>query len=73
MKGCANAAARDYEKLITVAWHTENFARTKKLKGLGEYLPRDGETKSAVQPDVILDAMLTMQASGVPMQIRKLD
>jgi hypothetical protein len=74
MKGCANAATREFETAITTAWHGEAFARTQKLKGLSEYLPRDVKAeKPAVRPEVILDAMLTMQAHGVPMQVRKID
>lgn len=75
MKGCAHAAKRDLELAVTTAWHTELFARAKKLKNLREYLPReDGEEPPPpVQPEIILDAMLTMQASGVEMQVRKID
>ena len=73
MKGCAHAANRELELAIATGWHAELFARTKKLKSLSEYLPRDDADGPApvVQPEVILDAMLTMQAHGVPMQVRK--
>lgn len=74
MKGCAHAATREFELAITTAHQGEAFARTKKLKSLSEYLPRDENAETqAVQPEVILDAMLTMKAHGVAMEIKKVE
>jgi hypothetical protein len=69
MEGRARAAQHEYEIALTQAWHGEVFARQKKLKRLSEYLP--SENSNAVQPEAILDAMLTMQAHGVPMTVRR--
>lgn len=71
MRGCALAAKAEYELALSQAWHTEAFHRAKKLKALADYLPR--EEAETVQPEVILDAMLTMQAHGVPMKVEWLN
>jgi hypothetical protein len=74
MKGCAHAATRDYAMMIEQAWRVANFRGAgAKLKELKHYLPKheDDQPEPAVQPEVILDAMLMMQAHGVPMQVRK--
>lgn len=68
MKGRARAAQQEYDLAVAQGWWGEAMARQKKLKGLGEYLPKD-EDADPVQPEVILDAMLTMQAHGVPMKV----
>lgn len=70
MKGRALAAKSEYELALYQAWHGEAFARAKKLESLKRYLPSDGEAEP-VQAEVILDAMMTMQAHGVPMEIRQ--
>lgn len=70
MKGRAHAAKRDDEARHLQAWRGENFARSKKLKDFDKYLPKEPDAP-AVRPEVILDAMLTMQAHGVPMKIEK--
>ncbi len=71
MKGRALAAKSEYELALYQAWHGEAFARAKKLESLKRYLPADGEAEP-VQAEVILDAMMTMQAHGVPMEIKRL-
>lgn len=71
MKGRSLAAKQRAELAISQAWHGEAFARAKKLKGLDHYL-LGGDSAEPVQPEAILDAMMTMQAHGVPMQIKKL-
>lgn len=71
MRGRALAAKSEYELALYQAWHGEAFARAKKLESLKHYLPSEGAGEP-VQPEVILDAMMTMQAHGVPMNIRKL-
>lgn len=72
MKGRARAAQEAYDLAIAQGWHAEAFHRQKKLKNLAEYLPKEGDSEP-VQPDVILDAMLTMQAHGVPMKVEWLN
>jgi hypothetical protein len=72
MEGRARAAKQEYELSVSQAWHGEVFARQKKLKKLSEYLPRD-EQAEPVSPEVVLDAMLTLQAAGVPMKIVKVE
>lgn len=72
MKGRARAAQSEYDLAVSQAWHGEAFARAKKLKSLSEYLPK-GESSQSIPPEAILDAMMTMKAHGVPMDIRKLN
>ena len=70
MKGRAHAAKQVDEQSFLTAWYGEMLARQKKLKPASEYLgPVDDKP---VETEVILDAMLTMQACGVPMEVRKL-
>lgn len=72
MKGRARAAKHQAELAISQAWHGEAFARAKKLEPLSRYLPDDGSEPEPVQAEAILDAMMTMRAHGIPMNIRKL-
>lgn len=69
MKGRAHAAKHAFENAVAAGYYSELFARQKKLKSLREYL--SPEQSGPVQPEVVLDAMLTMQAHGVPMTITK--
>ncbi|MEG3152997.1 hypothetical protein U1769_24150 [Sphingomonas sp. ZT3P38] len=69
MKGRAHAAKEQRDLAIWQAWQGERFARTKKLKDLSEYL--SGGSKEPVQPEVVLDAMLTLQAQGAAMTVRR--
>jgi hypothetical protein len=72
MKGRAHAAEqRDLENHLQ-AWRTANYVQASKLKNFAEYLPKPADAP-AVQPEVILDAMLTMQAHGVAMNVRRVD
>ena len=76
MKGCAIAAKREYEAIVIQAWHGANMANAGgKLKNLDHYLPKDEEAPPppAVKPEIILDAMLTMRAYGVPIEITKVE
>ncbi|RZM11809.1 MAG: hypothetical protein EOP67_66605 [Sphingomonas sp.] len=69
MKGRAHAAKQAYENAVAAGYYSELFARQKKLKALSEYL--DPTEAAPVQPEVVLDAMMTLQAHGVQMEIRK--
>lgn len=70
MEGRARAAKDAFELALSQAWHGEVFARQNKLKQLSQYLPRE-DGADPVQPEVVLDAMMTLQAAGVPMQIKR--
>lgn len=72
MEGRAHAAVQEFELAVSQAWHTEVFARQKKLKDLDQYLPKKAEA-GPVAPELVLDAMLTLQAAGVPINIRKVE
>jgi hypothetical protein len=72
MTGRARAAKDAYELALSQAWHGEVFARQKKLKNLSDYLPREKDAEP-VAPELVLDAMLTLQSAGVPLVIRKVE
>ena len=60
--------------MVEQAWRGANFANAgSKLKDLSHYLPRPDDTKPSIQPEAVLDAMLTMKAHGVPMKIVKVE
>jgi hypothetical protein len=48
MEGAALAEKRRYDQAISQAWHTEMFARTKRLKKLSSYLKDEGEQTNPV-------------------------
>lgn len=70
MEGRARAAKDAFDLAVSQAWHGEVFARQKKLKDLSDYLSSKAD-EGPVAPEVVLDAMLTLQAAGVPMNIKK--
>ena len=70
MEGRARAAKRNFELALSQAWHTEAFAREKRLKKLAEYLEGPPKARTA---DEILDAFLMFQALGAPMTIREVN
>jgi hypothetical protein len=70
MEGAANRHKREFELAITQAWHGEAFARTKLLKGLGDYLKRP---KKAQTPDQMLAALKMYADGGAPLNIRTLN
>ncbi|MEG3177053.1 hypothetical protein U1872_12495 [Sphingomonas sp. RB3P16] len=72
MKGRAHAAKAAYENAIAAGYYSELFARQKKLKTLSAYLAPVDDA-APVAPELVLDAMLTLQAQGVPMKIRKVE
>lgn len=70
MEGRARAAVRRYEGDIALAWHTEAFAREKRLKPLAKYLSAT-KGKPAQGPAEMLATLRELKARGVAMKIRK--
>lgn len=70
MEGAARRARREQELAILQAWHGEAFARTKRLKGLSDYL---GEKKKAQTPEEMLAVFRSFQSRGAPMNIRQVN
>lgn len=68
MKGRAHAAKIAFENTVAVGYYTAAF-NGQKLKSLRHYLAPDEDRD--VSPDIVLDAMMTLQAQGVPIEIRK--
>lgn len=67
MEGAAEAERKAFDLAITTAWHTEAFAREKKLGKLSKYLKRQSEKRS-----VLSDAhsfFASMKAKGIPVKV----
>lgn len=63
MEGAALAEKRALDRAVSQAWHTEMFARTKRLKKLSAYLVEDAGVK--LDPVAGLTAMFEqLQAKG---------
>jgi hypothetical protein len=72
MEGAARRQKREFELAIIGAWHTEAFARAKRLKNLSEYLA-DKPTRKAQTPDEMFAALQQLKAAGAPMNIRQIN
>ncbi len=70
MEGRSLAAVRRYEASLAQAWHTEAFAREKRLKPLAKYLSSN-KAKPAQGPTEMLATLREIQSRGAPMTIRK--
>ena len=70
MEGRARAAKRKQEAALSQAWHTEAFARTKKLPRLSDLF---GEKTKAQTPEEILAVFRQFHSGGAPMNIKKLN
>ena len=69
MDGCARAAKRKSDAMLSHAWHVEAFARTKRLKPLRELLGYKAKPQST---DEMLAVFQAFVSRGVPMNIKKL-
>jgi hypothetical protein len=70
MEGCSRAAKRKSDAMLSQAWHTEAFARTKRLKPLRELL---GYKPKAQTPDEMLEMFRAIAGRGVPMNFRQVN
>lgn len=68
MEGRARAAQTRYDQALSQAWHTEAFAREKRLKPLGKYLSAS-KPKNPQDSAEMLAALRELQARGAPMTI----
>lgn len=69
MEGANLAAKRQFDLAISTAWHTEAFARTKKLPKLASLIgDHDGKKSSAAQAIAFFHGL---KAKGVPVKIYK--
>lgn len=72
MEGRARAAEREFERRLSQAWHTEAFAREKRLKPLKKYLehdaPKDDPSRGAAN---LISTLREMQAKGMPISFRR--
>jgi hypothetical protein len=70
MEGAAMANRRAYDIAIAAAWHTEAFARTKKLPKLSSILTESGDKPKSVAAQA-LAFFHQMKAKGIPIEIRR--
>jgi hypothetical protein len=72
LEGRNHAAKRQHDMLIGQAWHTEAFAREKRLKPLAKYLSAS-QPRSAQGSAEMLATLREIQARGAVMNIRKVE
>jgi hypothetical protein len=70
MDGRHRAAKRESDAMLSQAWHTEAFARSKKLKPLHQLLAAKPKAQT---PADMLDALRQLQARGVPMNFKQIN
>ena len=70
MEGCSRAAKRKSDAMLSQAWHTEAFARTKRLKPLNQLL---GIKPRQQTPDEMLAAFKAIASRGVPMNFKQIN
>jgi hypothetical protein len=72
MDGAARRQKREFELVVSGAWHAEAFARTKSLKPLPDYLK--AKPKPRIQtPDEMFANLQMMAAGGAPLNIRTIN
>jgi hypothetical protein len=72
MDGAARRQKREFDLMVSGAWHAEAFARTKQLKQLSDYTGTK-PVRKAQTPDEMLAALQMMKAGGAPLSIRELN
>jgi hypothetical protein len=70
MEGRARAAKRASDAMLSQAWHTEAFARQKRLKPLRELL---GVKPKAQTTDEMLAVFRAIAGRGVPMNFKHIN
>jgi hypothetical protein len=70
MEGRSRRAKRQSDGMLSQAWHTEAFARQKRLKPLKELL---GIKTKAQTPDEMLAVFQTIAGRGVPMNFKQIN
>jgi hypothetical protein len=70
MEGAAEAEGKAYDRLLAQAWHTEAFAREKKLKKLSSYVGKKADAKRSIAADAMA-FFHRMKATGVPVEISR--
>lgn len=70
-EGMVRAAKRDIDRTIAGAWHGEAFARTKRLKKLGNYVG-DGPAREGSSAEA-LSMFRAFKKQGLPIKIKRLN
>jgi hypothetical protein len=70
MEGAALREQQAYDLMIAQAWHTEAFAREKKLKKLSQYQSKSQAQKRSPVADAAA-FFHRLKASGVPVEISR--
>lgn len=71
MEGRARAAKREFEARLSQAWHTEAFAREKRLKPLKQYLGYAEKKDDGRGVAHLIGALMALKEQGIPMKVRR--
>jgi hypothetical protein len=71
MRGRAQAAQRDMDAQVALAWQTAAFTRAAKLKPLKHYLAASRPKSTFQSGDEILAVVKALKAGGADMTIRR--
>lgn len=74
MEGAARAAERQFDRDVSLAWHTAALggaAQAGKLKRLDRYLSKKSDR--AQTPDEMIGTLLVLKDMGAPMSIREVN
>lgn len=71
MEGAARAAKRAFDLALVTAWHTEAFARTKKLPSLGKLLAQSDKPNNGASTAQALAFFHRLKAQGVDVTITR--
>lgn len=64
MEGRIRASRRRFDELITLAWHTEAFARTKRLPPLAKVLRGEEKQVRAQTPEQMIAVMRSLRLAS---------
>lgn len=73
MEGAARAAERQFDRDLSLAWHTAAFsgaAQAGKLKPLEKYRVKPQKVQT---PDEMLNTLMVLQEMGAPMTIEQIN
>jgi hypothetical protein len=71
MEARANVRKRETERDLFIAWHTEAFAREKRLKPLAKYL--SPSSQAGQSPKEMLSILKQFREKGANMNIRRVE
>ena len=74
MHGARQRMLAQRDAAVAAAWHGERFARTERLRPLGEYLDElGGRPRLKMKPNEVLARLRAMAERGAAIKISKVD